>query len=338
MALRIIKRILCSIALLGWIIAPVQAKSKEPAPNPAAILFVLNKSEGTASALDPESGQELYKLTVGDGPHEAAASPDGRTVVVTNYGSMTSGNTLSVIDVNQKAVVKTITLQNYHRPHGIQFLPDGRRVVVTAEKEKVLLVVNLDSGQVEKAIPTQQEGSHMVALSPEGRRAYVSNLDSGSMTVINLKDGRPETIVSTAEGAEGIAYISLRGEIWVTNRGANSVSVIPEEKLEVKKNIFVSEFPIRAVVMPDQRFVLVSAAKSDEVFVLDAVGRKVVRSVKLPKGSFPIGIVVSPDGQKIYVANTEGDSISVIDSKSWKIVQTFKTGQGPDGMAWAVGK
>src|SRR5437879_1283655 len=52
----------------------------------AATLVVLNKSEHTASLIDPESGKTLAKLPVGRGPHEVIVSIDGRTAYVSNFG------------------------------------------------------------------------------------------------------------------------------------------------------------------------------------------------------------------------------------------------------------
>ena len=45
-------------------------------PASADTLVVLNKSEHTASLIDPESGKTLVKLPVGRGPHEVIVSPD----------------------------------------------------------------------------------------------------------------------------------------------------------------------------------------------------------------------------------------------------------------------
>ena len=97
-------------------------------------LVVLNKAEASVSLIDPVTGETRKTLKVGVGPHEAATSPDGRYVIVCNYGDRSGpGSSLSVLDMEAQRVTATIDLTPYHRPHGIQFLPNGRRVVVTAE-------------------------------------------------------------------------------------------------------------------------------------------------------------------------------------------------------------
>ena len=70
------------------------------------------------------------------GPHEAAASPDGRMVVVTNYNKQGAGQqkTLSVLALPSGDTVKTIDLGEYRAPHDVRWV-DGSRVVVTVEGE-----------------------------------------------------------------------------------------------------------------------------------------------------------------------------------------------------------
>jgi len=49
---------------------------------------------------DRGSGKEVVRLDTGNGPHEVAVSPDGRTAVACNYGTRGApGRTLTVIDL-----------------------------------------------------------------------------------------------------------------------------------------------------------------------------------------------------------------------------------------------
>src|SRR5688500_15126329 len=77
-------------------------------------LLVLNKSDDTVSFIDLASSEVKVTLPTGDGPHEVAVSDDGKTAVVANYGdSAKPGNSLSVIDVPGKKVLRTIDLGTY---------------------------------------------------------------------------------------------------------------------------------------------------------------------------------------------------------------------------------
>jgi YVTN family beta-propeller protein len=319
----------------------------------AETLVVLNKSEATASLIDLESGTVRATLPTDHGPHEAAVSPDGRLALVGNYGSRDKpGSSLTLINLPSAKVVKTIDLGEYRRPHGLLFLPDGRRALVTAEDNRALLEVDIDEGAVVNAYTTEQDVSHMVEVALGGRKAFVANIGSGSVSVIDLEKGIIVRTIATGAGAEGITASVDGKEIWVTNRSADTVSVIDAESLEIVSSIPCASFPIRAKATPDGKHVLVSCARTADIAVLDVASREEVRRIpqdlravdtgdrlfgdRFGESSVPIGIVIHPDGKKAWVAHTNADVVAEIDLESWKIVRLLEAGREPDGMAYSA--
>jgi YVTN family beta-propeller protein len=324
-------------------------------------LVVLNKSEATASLIDLDAGRTVATVPTGRGPHEVAVSPDGRLAVACNYGDREGpGSTLTVIDVPGARVVKTIDLGEYRRPHGIVWLGEGGQVVVTAEENKAVLVVDVEAGRVSRVLETGQEVSHMVAATPDGSRAFVANIGSGSVTVLDLKSGEHLGNIPTGEGAEGIDVTPDGKEVWVTNRAADTVSVIDASTLKIIKEFDLRDpddpesrpFPIRARATPDGKHVLVSNARAGEVVVFDAASKSLVRRIPMEvstedlegrlfgdrfgKSSVPIGILIPPDGRRAYVANANADIVSVLDLEEWRPVGALRPGREPDGMAWSA--
>lgn len=319
-------------------------------PARAQTLVVLNKADSTASLLELASGRVVATLPTGQAPHETAVSPDGRTALVSNYGTRDSpGSTLTVIDVPGARVVRTIDLRPHHRPHGVQWLRDGRHAVVTAEESKALLVVDVEAGDVEAAIETGQEVSHMVALTPDGRRAFVASIGSGTVTAIDVAARKALGHVATGKGAEGIDVTPDGREVWVTNREADSVSVLDAARFSVLATLESKSFPIRVRITPDGRRALVSNARSGDVAVFDVAARKLVRRVatkieavpaesrllSFPGSSVPIGIVVTPDGARAFVAHANADAIAVLDLRTWEASGRLRAGREPDGMAFS---
>lgn len=315
-------------------------------------LVILNKGAANASLLDRESGAEVSRLPVGTGPHEAAVSPDGAIAVACNYGQQQAGNSLTVLDLEKQRVVRTIDLGEYTRPHGVVFTPDGKRVVVTSESTRTIVVVNLGTGEVEKAIGTEANASHMVAITPDGSRAFVANIASGSVTAIDLGAGEILKQIVTGAGAEGVDVSPDGKHVWVTNRQAYTVSVVDAKTLEVIESVPCGEFPIRVKVTPDGKHALVSCAASGDVAVLDTATRKEIArvSMKVEAGEgegrlfgdqfggspVPIGILIPPDGKHAYIANAQADVIAEIDLGEWKVTRYLRAGREPDGMAWSA--
>lgn len=318
----------------------------------AQTLVVLNKAEASASLIDLDSGAVVATLPTGVGPHEAAASPDGSRVLATNYGTRDNpGSSLTLIDVANADVVSTIDLAPYQRPHGVRWLADGRRAVVTAESNKALLIVDVDAGRVIKAIDTGQKISHMVAVTPDGARAFVANIGSGSVTAIDLSQGRAIENIDTGAGAEGIDVTPDGREVWVTNRAANTVSVVDAATLEIKRTLASADFPIRATITTDGRHVLVSHARSADVGVFDAKTGDTINRISLQQGdvdlegklfgdmfgdsSIPIGVAVDPSGSRAWVALAGSDMVAELDMADWTISRALTAGREPDGMAYS---
>ena len=315
-----------------------------------ATLAVANKAEATVSLIDLDSGSVVATLATGEGPHEIGISPDGRFALVTNYGTRDrGGNSLTLIDIPAAGVVKTIDLGEYGRPHGVEWL-DDESAAVTVESSKALIVVDVGREKVTQSIGTDQEISHMVALDPERGRAYTANIGSGSVTVLDLGKGTRETNITTGDGAEGIA-ISASGEhIWVTNRGADTITILDADTLETAGEIGSEGFPIRATATPKGQ-VLVTRARAGDLAIYDAATFEELRVVAFDLGSMdveerlfgdrfgdssvPIGVIADDKGEVAWVAHANADVITEIDLATRKIVRMLRAGKEPDGMGFS---
>lgn len=347
------KHLAWSSLLSLLLVAAANATASSAAPS--GTLLVLNKSDDTVSFIDLASSEVKATLPTGDGPHEVAVSSDGKTAVVTNYGDSTNpGNTLTVVDIPGKKVLRTIDLGTYSRPHGIEWL-QGDDVAVTVEASKALLIVGVKDGKVKHAIATGQVGSHMVAVSPKHRRAFTANIGSGTTTVIDLSTHERITDVATGRGAEGIAVAPDGSEVWVTNRDANTVSIVDPATLKVSATLEPGEIPIRVKFTPDGTRALISNAKSGDVAVFDTVTKKKITSIPMQQegertqngesrplvsqfgtGPVPVGILMPEPLSLAFVANTNADTITVIDLETFKIVNRLKAGREPDGLGYTA--
>lgn len=338
------------LLLVAAIAAAVPVKAAA-APAPRGTLVVLNKAEGTASLIDLSRGKVAATLPTGEGPHEVAIHPDGQRAVVTNYGAQRPGSTLTVLDLRARKVERTLSLGALRRPHGIQFLPGGRQLLVTAEDSRALAVIDFASGKVVRTIPTGQEVSHMVAASPDGKRAYVANIGSGTLTAIDLAAGKVLRHIATGAGTEGVAVSPDGKSVWVTAREADTIAVVDAARLEVVARLPAASFPIRVQLTDDGRWAVVSCAKTGEVRLFDAARRAEVAHLAVPapsasgkgrlfgdrfgKSPVPIGIVLPPGAGRAYVASAHADEVIAIDLATRKVVARLRAGREPDGLGWS---
>ncbi|MBL8693050.1 MAG: hypothetical protein JNJ88_03045 [Planctomycetes bacterium] len=306
-------------------------------------LIVLNKAEATASLVAPDSGETRASLPVGSGPHEAICTPDGKLAIVCNYGEQKPGSTLTVIDVVAGTVVKTISLGEHRRPHGIAMAPDGRSVLVTSETSQKLLRIDLDSGSVASEWPTTQKGSHMVATSKRFDRAFTANVLSGSMSALELPSGSLLGVVETGAGAEGIAFHDERGEVWVSNGGAGSISVVESGPLREIAELPCPGRPLRVIFTNDGRHALAPCVEGAEIAVFDVATRQLTQRIEVagpaPSASgpppLPIGILLDPARPRAFISLMGANAVAELDLTTWKVVRHISVGKAPDGLAWS---
>jgi YVTN family beta-propeller protein len=307
----------------------------------AATLVVLNKSEHTASLIDPESGKTLAKLPVGRGPHEVIVSIDGRTAYVSNFGPYgicpagdtmckTPGNTITVLDLAERKVKATYNYGSNTGQHGSVISRDSKYVWVTSETPQSLLEIDAATGKIVNQWMTKQERSHLVVVTPDEKKFYVSNTVSGSVSVIERATGAVN-VISIGKGAEAITISPDGREVWVGMPFDNKIAVISTAKDELAEMLESGgKQPQRIRFTPDGKEVWVSHVAGDTLTVIDAKSRKVVANVSV--GKRPQGIVFSPDGRRGYFALSGSNQVAVIDVPDRKLVQNFDTGLDPDGI------
>ena len=324
----------------------------QPFAAQADTLVVANKSDATVSLINLLDGTVAATVPTGQGPHEVAVSFDGTIAVVTDYGTHEApGSTLTVIDIREATVKKTLDLGKYQRPHGIAFR-DTDSVLVTAEANQALIQVNVETGEIEKVYDTGQDVSHMLALAEtlDGQRlfAWVANIGSGSVTVIDLLKEEKVKDIPTGAGAEGIT--SALGWVWVTNREADTLSVFHVGGQKKIAELKCEGFPIRAEVTSNGHHVVISRARAGDlaVYRLDdptVPPRIIEMDVELKDtedrlfgdrfgdSSVPIGIETRVD--RVWVAHANADVVTEYDLPTGEKLRDLKAGREPDGLAYS---
>ncbi|MFJ1701792.1 IPT/TIG domain-containing protein [Streptomyces sp. NPDC088252] len=122
-----------------------------------------------------------------------------------------------------------------------------------------------------------------------------------------------ETVVATIPGLSaplGVAVSRDTLRVYVTNSGANTVSVIDATTNTVTDTIPVGISPWGVAASPDDLQVYVANNGSDTVSVIDATTNTVTDTIAV--GHQPAGIAITPNNLDIYVANSGSNTVSVI--------------------------
>lgn len=316
------------------------------------MLVVVNKSDDTVSLLDAREATVLATLPAGGTGHEVAVHAGRARAVVPIYGTeQAPGNHLAVIDLRARQVARILDLSPFRRLHDARFFSDGRRVLVTAEADQAVLVVDIEAGRILQVIPTRQERSHMAVLDPDEGRGYVANSISGSVSVIDLKEGRLLKNIPTGAGAEGLDLSPDGTSLWVANKEEDTISILDTAALEVVQTLPCPGYPLRLKFTPGGQQVLVASSRSGEVVVFSSSRREPIfrfplearsagradQLLEFGDGPVPIGLVCSPDGQSAFVAAAAADLVFRLDLQNRRVTGPLRAGRQPDGLGvWSL--
>ena len=318
------------------------ASAQTPASRTAltGTVVAVNQQSDTITLIDLKTMEAYRHVAVVAGPHEAAVSPDGRSVLVTNYNKQGAGQqkTLSLIALPGGDTIRTIDLGEYRAPHDVRWV-DAMHVVVTAEGSKALLLVNISSGAIERVFRAEQEVSHMLALSADRTRLYCSNMRSGSVTAFDFKTGTKIKDVPTGKECEGVGVTPDGRWVWAGNRAEDTISIIDTRTLEVTKRIPSPGFPYRVQFTPDGKLALIPHANSSSLVIADVASQSILKAIKLGltrvEAPSTAGVFPHPDNRHVFVTVRNDNSMLVLDLMSGETLARVEVQNSPDGVAYS---
>jgi len=341
-------------------LACVTAGAMYAASTPANALLVLEKAQNTLVIVDPASLTIVARVPVGDNPHEAAVSDDGKLAYVSNY----SGNTIAVVDLEAQKPLPPIDLGALRLPHGLEFV--GGRLYFTAEGAKVVGRYDPASQKIDWVMGTGQNRTHMVIASKDLQTVFTSNVSSATISILAQGEaqmgppprgaggpgrgpapgGRPGgppmrppmdwivTNVPVGHGSEGFDLTPDGKELWVANAQDQTISIIDVASKKVVATIPSTQAANRLKITLDGKYAFVSDMSANDVLVIDVATRKEYKKIPLPASSE--GLLMAPGGRTVYTTLNTRDAVAVIDLATMKMTGEVKTGRGPDGLAWAA--
>lgn len=332
-------RVACIVLAAACSIA---ASTQTPAKSTGltGTVVAVNQQSDSITLIDLKTMEAYRHVPVVGGPHEAAVSPDGRSVLVTNYNKQGVGQqkTLSLIALPGGDTIKTIDLGEYRAPHDVRWV-DATRVVVTVEGSQALLLVNVTSGAVERVFKTEQAVSHMLALSTDRSRLYCSNMRSGSISVFDFKTGAKIKDIPTGKECEGVGVTPDGRWVWAGNRAEDTISIIDTRTLEVTRRIPSPGFPYRVQFTPDGKFALIPHANSSSLVVADVASQAIVKSIKLGltnvEAPSTAGVFAHPDNRHAFVTVRNDNSMLVLDLISGQTLARVAVQNSPDGVTYS---
>ena len=304
-------------------------------------LLVVNQGDATVSVVNPAAAKQVLTIpenVTGVHAHEAAVSPDGRTVYLPVYGSTgvgkpgIDGHEMLVVDLPSRKIIHHVDFGHGVRPHCVIYDRNSGLLYVTTELDNAVTAIDPKTLKIVGKIPTGQKQSHMLALSHDGKRGYTANVGPGTVSVLDMVGRKTLAVIPIAPETQRISVSNDDKMAFTSDQMDARLAVIDTATNKVKTWVKLPGVGYGTAPTKDGRWLLVAVPDSGVVAVVNLRTLKVARTIDVP--SAPQEILVRPDGKLAYIScNTSGE-VAAINLTTWKVQSLIKAGPGADGLAW----
>jgi YVTN family beta-propeller protein len=335
--------------------------------SPLAITILRNLNSGNPDIQQVPPGSDTDKGVLASVFMGLAISPDNKVVYVAGgqenkvfIFDIATGEKLGAVDCSSNDKDADFT----HGYIGDMVLnQQGNRLYAVDQIGFRMIVIDPLSRKVLYNVPVGRY-PFGIALSPDQKTVYVANVGMYQYSLIKRKkkdEWKNGTIdfpafgYGSKEAEEGFASDSLQ----IPGLGpVNSDESFSVWSISLKKNVkpkvtakiktgtlvgqMVEDFPAVGGSSPNsivanKRYVFISNGTNDNITVLDARKKSIVKHIKLSpderisklRGIIPFGLDISPDGKKVYVAESGLNAIAVIDVETLTVTGHIPTGWFP---------
>jgi len=244
--------------------------------------------------------------TVQGSPVEAAFTPDGKYVYVSNYKMFGDGYS-SVAD------------------DGCNRGDWEDSFVYKIDVERLEIVAVVPTGSVPKFLDVSPDGSTLVVANWCG--FDVSFIDTATDTEVGRVDvGRHPRGVAIDKDSE-VVYVTVMGEHRIDVLGLQSRNLLRSYGTEV-----VGTTPRHILLSDDDRYLYVSNHRMNMVRKIDLSTGAVVGTANT--GTETRTMAISDDGESLYVVNYQDGTVSKVRTSDMEILQTVQSGVHPVGITY----
>ena len=237
-------------------------------------------------------------------PVEAAFTPDGGHVYVSNYSMYGPGFS----EGKDKCSPGDGTTSSY------------------------LYRISTKSWKIDQVIPAGAVPKY-VAVTPDGTRVLATNWCTWDLTIADTETGKVlKTVKIDGRYPRGIAVTSDSSTAYVAVMGGSDLARVDLASGAVSYIRNVGLGPRHIVISPDDRSLYATLNKGGQVAKIDtATGRVLAR---VATGTQPRSADISTDGTALYVVNYEDSNISKIRTSDMKVLMKEPAGHHPIGITY----
>jgi YVTN family beta-propeller protein len=246
-------------------------------------LIVANAMSNDLVFLDPKTGDVVRRVPRISDPYQIGFSPDRRWFVATSLR-------LDRVDIYRfEGGEFTLAgrLPVGRAPSHLAFSADSRTAYVTVQDSHQIVAVDLERQRLRWTAATGRQPAG-IWVTPGDARLLIGLTGSDAVAVHDVATGKELKRLVTGKGAHNFLPMGDGRRLLLSNRVANTVSIIDQQELKVVDTIAVPGGPDCMELRRDGKELWVTSRWINRVSVIDMDTKRLVHSI--PVGRSPHGI------------------------------------------------
>src|SRR4051794_15054765 len=252
-------------------------------------LYVTNDLANSLTPINPRTSRRAGPDIPVDDPYNMYFTPDGRNAIVV-------AEARRHLDFRDPQTFKLRDRVNVDCPgvDHIDFSANGGYLIATCEFSGRLVKVNLHTRKVVHYLRLRNSSPQDIKLDPTGRVFYVADRYRGGVWLVRASTFKPMRFIRTGNDAHGLYPSRDARFLYVTNRGAGSISVISFRTRHVVKTWHIpgGGSPDMGNTAPDGKVLWLAGRYNSTVYALST--RTGYLLARVPVGLEPDDLWVGP--------------------------------------------
>lgn len=316
--------------LFGWTATGVAAPT----------VYIPLGSANQVIAVDAATHQITARYSGIENPHGLVATPDGEYLVAGSLAETpapagashdTPTSKLYLIHPAHGHVMLTIPVAGW--THHEAITPDGRYVISTHATRGDVSVLDMNTNQMVRRIPTGPAPNYTL-ITRNGQRAYVSNSGDGTITEIDLNSWKPLRTLEGGAAPEHMVFSADEQTIYVTNPRVGKVAAVSVESGKLVRTYKIGPDTHGLDIGDDGKTLFVTSKKAETLSAVNTESGE-IRSVSLEPAPYHLNTI--PDTGTLYVSSRGKPVIWVVDQQSLQVIKTIELPAG-EGHQMAIVK
>jgi YVTN family beta-propeller protein len=292
------------------------------------LLFPVLAAASFAGAKAPAL-QVVATTATGSMPKAVTVSPDGKHLVVTNFGFWKTRNVYWYDPQTLQKIDQTDFNDKDGNAVEAVFSPDSKTVYVSNFNGNKIEVIDTATHKVTRSVDVGLRPK-ITILSKDGTKMMVANWDSYSATIYDTSNFKLLYKLKANEHPRGIA-LTNSGKAYIAGFEGDELDIYDGTDFTNHKKVKACKHVRHMTLSPDEKTLYLSCYYLGQLGVWDVATDKMKKLVQI--GQEPKSSAVSSDGRWVFIANfgaPDLDSVSVVDTTDWtqRFVKVPKMDQG----------